>query len=125
MPWSGMDQRRFPRIRHECTVSLRQMAGRPSVSVMTENLGVGGLCILLDRGLDIFSPVDVELSLDDGQPPVACHGMIAWVVRRRELNRAPMFDTGIEFVGLSADDQARLTTELSKAPRPLEGRRAP
>ena len=125
MPWSGMDQRRFPRIRHQCTVSLRQTAGRPSVSVMTENVGSGGLCVLLDRGLDIFSPVDVELSLDDGQSPVACRGMIAWVVRRRELNRPTMFDTGIEFVDLSSDDQARLTKELAVAARLPEGRRAP
>ena len=113
MPWGGMDQRRFPRIRHACVVSLRQPAARPSLAVTTENIGVGGLCVLLAQGLDIFAPVNVELALNDGHPPLACRGMVAWVVRRRELNRPPLFDTGIEFVGLVPEDRARLDALLA------------
>ena len=117
MPWTGMDQRRFPRVRHACVVALRQATSRPAISATTENVGIGGVCVLLDRGLDIFAPVDVELALEDGQPPLACRGMIAWVVRRREFNQAPLFDTGIEFVGLTPEDEARLQRAVTSADR--------
>lgn len=113
MPWSGLDQRKFPRIRHACVVSLRQASARPSIATTTENIGVGGVCVLLGQGLDIFAPVDLELALNDGRPPLACRGMIAWVVRRREMNRPPIFDTGIEFVNLDPDDRGRLDQLLA------------
>ncbi len=87
-----MDQRRFPRVHHQCVVSLRQAHARPSIAASTENIGIGGVCVLIDQGLDIFAPVDVELNLEDGQPPIACRGMVAWVVRRRELNRPGVRD---------------------------------
>lgn len=115
MAWGGMDQRRFPRVRQSCTVALRQAVGRPSIAATTENVGIGGVCVLLNRGLDIFAPVDVELALDDGRPPLACRGMVAWVVRRRELNRPVLFDTGIEFVGLPDEDQVRLQQTVTRA----------
>ncbi|MBI4227869.1 MAG: PilZ domain-containing protein [Candidatus Omnitrophica bacterium] len=116
MAWSGLDQRKFPRIRHACVVSLRQATARPSLATTTENIGVGGICVLLGQGLDIFAPVDVELALNDGHPPIACRGMVAWVVRRRELNRPPIFDTGIEFVNLAPDDHARVERLLAGVP---------
>ena len=121
MPWTGMDQRRFPRIRYQCVVSLRQVTSRPSMAVATENVGVGGVCVMLDQGLDIFAPVDLELAIEDGLPPVTCRGMIAWVVRRRELNRPAVFDTGIEFVGLAPEDRSRIEQKLAQVSRPTQG----
>ena len=112
-----MDQRRFPRVRQQCVVSLRQRQGRPSIATFTENIGVGGVCVLLEQGLDIFAPVDVELKLNDEKPPMTCRGAVAWVVRRRELNRAPLYDTGIEFVGLTPEDEARLQRTVNQAGR--------
>lgn len=116
MPWAGMDQRRFPRIRHQCVVSLRQNPTRAMIATSTENVGMGGICVLMDQGLDIFAPVDVELSLGDGHPPIVCKGMVAWVVRRRELNRPVMFDTGIEFVGLPPEAESRIQKAIQPAP---------
>ena len=113
-----MDQRRFPRLQLGCVVSLRQASSRPAISAVTENIGIGGICVLLNQGLDIFAPVDLELALNDGLSPVFCRGMIAWVVRRRELNRPAVFDTGIEFVGLSPEDNARLERVLASVPVP-------
>ena len=115
-PWAGMDQRRFPRIRHACVVSLRQATGRPSIATTTENIGMGGVCVLLEQGLDIFAPVDVEVTLNDGRPALACRGMVAWVVRRREWQQPVVFDTGIEFVGLDPEDRTRLETLLARIP---------
>ena len=113
--WQGIDQRRFPRVKYKCIVSLRQPGGASTVSATTENIGLGGVCVLLDKGLDIFSPVELSLTLDDGKAPLAVKGTIVWVVRRREFRKGASFDTGVEFADLSPDDKARLEAVLDKA----------
>ena len=114
--WEGMNQRQFPRIKYRCIVTLKQKGKGPStVSSITENVGLGGVCVLLQRGLDIFSPVNLELSLEDGKPPLKLQGTIVWVVRRRAIKKVVSFDTGIEFLELSAEDKARIEAALDKA----------
>tara|TARA_B100000315_G_C14369542_1_gene492312 strand:- start:146 stop:388 length:243 start_codon:yes stop_codon:yes gene_type:complete len=73
------------------------------------------MCVLLGKGFDIFSPVDVELELADEQPALTCRGMISWVVRRRDPSHTDQFDTGIEFTDLSDEDKTRLQEAVSRA----------
>ena len=112
--WQGIDQRRFPRAKYQCTVKLTQEGGTTTTSAVTENIGLGGVCVLLEKGLDIFSPVELELTLSDGKLPLKVKGTIVWVVRRRELKKGPCFDTGVEFSELSPEDKARLEAEIAK-----------
>ena len=113
--WQGIDQRRFPRTKCQCIVKVRQEGGTSSVSATTENVGLGGVCLLLERGLDIFSPVELELNLGDGKVPIRAEGTIVWVVRRGDLKKGPCFDTGVEFAGLSAEEKTRLEAVIDKA----------
>ncbi len=113
--WEGIDQRRFPRAQYQCVVNLRQPGGGSALSATTENIGMGGVCVLLEKGLDIFSSVELDLNLDDGKGPLHVKGTIVWVVRRRELRKGPSFDTGLEFADLSAEDKARIEAVLDKA----------
>ena len=115
--WQGIDQRRFPRAKYQCTVKLTQDDSTSTSAAVTENIGLGGVCILLERGLDIFSPVELELALSDGRPPLKVKGTIVWVVRRRELKKGPCFDTGVEVSELSPEEKARLEAEIAKASR--------
>ena len=115
--WQGMNQRRFPRASYRCTVRLGSAGKSPRVSALTENIGPGGLCILLAQGMDIFAPVQVELELEDGLAPLRAEGTVVWVVRRRELKKGPAFDTGIEFSGLSQEDRERLEAVIQKGGR--------
>lgn len=112
--WQGIDQRRFPRANYKCVVTLRQEGKPHAVSTVTENIGLGGVCVLLDKSFDIFSNVEIELSLDDGKPPVRMQGTVVWVVRRRDVRKGPSFDTGIEFAELSAEERARLEAVIDK-----------
>ncbi len=113
--WQGMNQRRFPRLKSPCVVKLHQEGvADTTISTTTENIGLGGICVLLDRGMDIFSPVDLELHLEAGKPVLKTQGTIVWVVLRRDNKKKPSFDTGIEFSGLLADDRARLEALLDK-----------
>ena len=113
--WQGIDQRRFPRAKFKCMVLLRQAGSSSSVSADTENIGMGGVCILLEKGLDIFSTVDLELTLDDGKGPLRAKGTIVWVVQRKEFRKGPQFDTGVEFADLSAEDRSRIEAVIDKA----------
>ena len=112
--WQGMDQRRFPRRKCQCIVNLRQLEKAAPISSTTENVGLGGVCVLLERALDIFSPVDLDLALEDGRPPIKVQGTIVWVVRRRNLKKGPSFDTGIEFAELSTEQKARLEAVIDR-----------
>lgn len=112
--WQGIDQRRFPRAQYQCTVHLSQQGTPSAIATVTENIGLGGVCILLEKGLDIFSPVEVELRLTDGRPPLRVKGTIVWVVRRRDLRKGPSFDTGVEFAELSPEDKARIEALIAK-----------
>ncbi len=110
--WEGMDQRRFPRAKCRCVVRLSQGGASSNISSVTENIGLGGVCALLERGLDIFSPVGVELYLEEGKVPIRAQGTVVWVVRRR--GRGPSFDTGIEFAQMQPEDKARLEAAIEK-----------
>ncbi len=112
--WQGMNQRKFPRTRCQCTVKMRQQGATHTIASSTENIGLGGVCVLLERGLDVFSPVELELALPDGKPLSRASGTIVWVVRRRELKKGPSFDTGIEFAELQPEDKARLEAIIDK-----------
>lgn len=112
--WQGIDNRRFPRAQYTCIVSLRQKGASSALSAATENVGLGGVCVLMERSLDIFSPVELELNLEDGKPSIRVNGTVVWVVRRRELKKGPNFDTGIEFSELNPQDRARLEAILDK-----------
>ena len=116
--WQGINQRRFPRAKCQCKVKLKQQGHTFTISTVTENVGLGGVCIYLEKGLDIFSPVDLELILGDGKPPVRVQGTIVWVVRRRELKKVSCFDTGVEFTELSPQDKARLDSVIDKVNAP-------
>lgn len=113
-----MNQRRFPRVNYQCKVRLRQQGNTVTISSVTENIGLGGICLYLDRGLDVFSSAELELALEDGKPSIKAQGTIVWVVRRREFKKGPCFDTGVEFTELSPEDKARLESVIDKLATP-------
>lgn len=110
-----MDQRRFPRAKYKCMVKLRQEGEAAPIASVTENIGLGGVCVLLERGLDIFAPVDLEISLEDGKSPVRVEGTIVWVVRCGNVKRKPAFDTGVEFTDMTPENKTRIEAVLDKA----------
>ena len=50
--WDGLDRRKFPRISYPCLVVVRKDEDDKEVFLThTENLGVGGVCVILKKGL--------------------------------------------------------------------------
>ena len=111
MNWEGINKRKFPRANYPCLLIVRKDHGDPEAMLThTENVGVGGVCVILKKDLKMFSPVELELDLLDTQKHIRCEAKIVWVVRRRDdaATKPSYFDTGIEFTDLSKEDAKRI-----------------
>lgn len=108
--WKGVDRRKFPRANYPCLIKILRKKPYFSISAHTENIGSGGICVILERDLGRFTPAELELTLPNGMPPVRCGGQTVWVVKGRYPGKRPpkRYDTGIEFVALSEDDKKRI-----------------
>lgn len=115
--WDGLDRRRFPRVYYPCLVTIRHSETEADVFLThTENIGIGGVCVILKKGLKIFSAVDLEVDLLDTEEHIKCQGRVVWSVRRRsDEKKKPLFyDIGIEFNSLPQLDQNRLNTIVQR-----------
>jgi hypothetical protein len=101
--WQGVDNRRFPRAVYPCKIAVIKAGANEQFSTRTENIGKGGICVILRKGLEKFSPVTLTIYLEDGDPPLECDGRIVWTVKHKEI-----FDTGIEFLNIQAKDLERI-----------------
>ena len=115
--WDGLDRRKFPRVFYPCLVVLKSSAGDKNVILThTENIGTGGICVILKQNIRIFSPVDVELDLLDLGNHIKCRGKVVWNVQRQsDASAKPMFyDIGVEFEDLGSKDHERLEQVVSR-----------
>ena len=110
--WSGLDRRKFPRVNYPCLVVIRHGAEEKSDVILThtENVGIGGVCVILKQDVRIFCPVELELDLLDLGNHIKCKGKVVWNVQRKtDVKKKPLFyDIGIEFDSLDKKEQQRL-----------------
>jgi len=114
--WDGLNRRKFPRVNFPCLVILKNMQNEAEALLThTENIGIGGICVILKRQVKIFTPVEVELDLLDANNHIKCSGKIVWCVRRKsDEGKKPLFyDVGIEFADLKQDDHSRVEITVS------------
>ena len=102
--WQGINRRKFPRVNYPCKIVVINSKHREKFSTQTENIGVGGVCVVIDKPLNRFDDAGVILYLDDNHEPVHCDGKIVWVVRKSSSE----YDTGIEFTALKDGDRLRI-----------------
>ena len=105
--WDGFNKRKFARLSLRCEIILRQDEGASQViRTQTENVGAGGICVLLEHSLERFSAVSVRLELDRQLPWIEGRGKVVWCVPSRETgSKKECFDTGIEFQNLEPAQQ--------------------
>lgn len=118
MNWTGMNRRKFPRANYPCLLIVRKNHSSSPEAMLThtENIGIGGVCVILKKDLRMFTPVELELDLLDTQRHIKCEGKIVWVVKRREdaSTKPAYYDTGIEFTNLSKDDEKRIDAIIQR-----------
>ena len=115
--WEGINKRKFPRANYRCLLAIGREQSLRYLLTHTENIGVGGICAILDDHLPVFSRVDIELALKDERAPVQCAGNVVWGVKNRSFKNSRQitrFDTGIEFIDLKTSDRERIEKIVSK-----------
>ena len=109
--WDGLNRRKFPRVSYPCLIVIRHGQGTPDV-ILThmENIGIGGVCVIINRNIPMFSPVELEIDLLDAESHIKCHGRVVWSIRRKsDAKKKPLFyDVGVEFSDISPRDQKRV-----------------
>ena len=120
--WDGLNRRKFPRANYPCLVVIsrkKEDKDKEIILTHTENIGIGGVCVILKHDIDRFDPVDLEIDLLDLEEHIKCKGKIVWNVQRKSTEKKkPLFyDIGIEFDEISSKDKKRLeeiVTRLAK-----------
>ena len=115
--WDGLNRRKFPRANYPCLVIIRHNhVGPEALLTHTENIGIGGVCVILKRNLKLFMPVEIEIDLLDTTPHIQCEGKIVWSVKRSssEDKKPSYYDTGIEFVNMDDKEQKRIDDVVAR-----------
>lgn len=106
--WAGINKRKFPRANYKCTIFIKRPLLSRHIKTFTENIGIGGICVIVKYKLNNFDEVNLKLALDDGLPPIECSGKVVWKVKRELPTKKVLYDTGIEFVGLKPENRQRI-----------------
>jgi c-di-GMP-binding flagellar brake protein YcgR len=109
--WNGINRRKFPRANYKCLISIKKRLNAKTISTHTENIGAGGICVLIKEDLGLFQGVDIELFFEEGKPPIRSGGTVVWVVKKTEPKQkgAFLYDTGIEFIDIRPEDREKIT----------------
>ena len=109
--WNGINRRKFPRANYKCLITIRKRLTSKVLSTQTENIGAGGICVIIKEDLGLFQGADIELHLDDNKPPIKCGGTVVWVVKKSEPKQkgSYLYDTGLEFIDIRPEDRERIS----------------
>jgi c-di-GMP-binding flagellar brake protein YcgR len=113
--WDGFNKRRFQRINLQCEIAIKSDDVRQPISAITENIGIGGVCVVLDKALERFDRCHVRFEIDKNLPKIESHGRVVWTVPMSDpKSKKSLFDTGIEFVDIDPSIQSVLQDYLEK-----------
>ncbi len=115
--WEGIDRRRFPRANYKCIIRVKTgVESTQTIETHTENIGIGGICVVLKEDITLFKNVALEIVLQNGDSPAVCNGAVVWVVKKTDPKdkNAVTYDTGIEFVNIKEADKKRIASIVEK-----------
>ncbi len=113
--WDGINRRKFPRASYKCLISIKKRLTAKTISTQTENIGAGGICVIIKEDLGLFQGVDVELYLDENRPAIKCGGTVVWVVKKSFSKKGSyLYDTGIEFIDIRPEDREKISERVEE-----------
>ena len=112
--WDGFNKRKFPRLHLTCEVAIQPLGKNKAYNASTEDVGMGGVSVMLPEPLERFQRCKISLELKDGEPPVLCTGRSVWVIPSQDRRSAKKnFDTGLEFLDMDEFSRKRLQAFIS------------
>ena len=110
----GSEMRLFKRIKYHVQVNLAVARGKKLVAD-TQDLSLGGICMITDIPLDADAEVNVVLPLLKIRKKIPVQGRVAWVshIDVHSMTRfADRYRVGLEFTGLDKEQRNMLAKEL-------------
>ncbi len=96
------ERRRFRRANYPCEIYILTSPLR-IIKCTTENIGAGGIRVIIDENLPISSTVGLNLYLS--KKPIKSKGKVVWAVEKNINKEKAKFDTGLEFRQISQNDR--------------------
>ena len=115
--WNGINRRKFPRASYRCIVTIKNIGELPKIiTTRTENIGLGGVCVILREPIELFKKVELEILIEDSGSPIRCNGSVVWLVKKLDPVRknAVSFDIGIEYIDIRQSDKTRIGNVVEK-----------
>lgn len=102
MKGNGKERRRFKRVNYSCEIYILT-APLHTIKCKTEDIGRGGIKVVIDENIPLRSLVGLKLYLPDAV--VEPKGRVVWVLEKKSENQETTYDTGIEFYLISPEEQ--------------------
>lgn len=120
--WGGSNRREYPRVKYPCLIAIHHSnengedGKNDTILTHTDNIGMGGACVVLNRSVEIFSTVTLELDLLDMGSHISCAGKVVWNIQKKEMKegKEPFFYIGIKFIDIDNEDQKRLEKVIER-----------
>lgn len=115
--WDGFDKRKFPRMSLTCEIAILSAEKSEPIKAVTENVGIGGVCVLLNKSLERFSQCGLLLTFGDGESKeeIRCNGRVVWIVKTGNARgRNPHYDIGIEFQDMAEESKVLLKRQIEE-----------
>ncbi len=107
--WENLNLRKFPRLAIKCDIEISGTNNPLSVAVITQNIGAGGVCVVMPKEVTKLTRVLIRLYLPEEPEPLESYARVCWVVpSRTPLKKETLFDTGFEFINMTNQDRDRL-----------------
>ena len=88
------ESRKHPRVRCYVPVRLYPHGERRVIETLTKDLGLGGMSCLSPVYRPVATPVSLELTLGQGEPPLTLHAQLAWF---SQVPNSEQFQLGLSF----------------------------
>ncbi|KPK96658.1 MAG: hypothetical protein AMJ95_12940 [Omnitrophica WOR_2 bacterium SM23_72] len=102
----AIEKRKFPRVNINCKISTAYGDRLLVLESHTENLGEGGIRVILAQRLSVTTAVDLDLFLPGDETPIRCKGEVVWANEMKPQGVNPrLYDTGIKFIEISEQNK--------------------
>ncbi len=107
------EKRQFARADYIAQIKITKKSTNEDYLSATKNIGLGGICVALNKDIGVFNEVILEVHLKDRlHDPFICEGRVVWVIKRPEKDHLgqDIFDTGVEFINMTDDCKERINS---------------
>ena len=104
------ERRKFARLKTSVDVKYTVIGNPGEIEVFSKDISAGGLCIVLIEELVADTPLQLEILVPDIKDAIRALARVVWQrkCKEQEAEGKTLFETGVEFTGLSDFDRFNL-----------------